>query len=306
MDVRATSNRIVGIQHSAFHRFLQALADKNVFVDNRVTDAQESLPLLTNHYARQWPHGSSPWDWGMWGDYFDSFTPVVIQHNWDDALGDSIEVLSDDEWRLFGPRLAFEFAVIFNDRGETIRCNAVATLAELEDNPADRKLLFALFLDCVGKNEAWIESARFAHADAAGMLATVREHFLGEPPTMNLTYIGLCYIVLRQIRAACIAVDSGVAEESRVLPPPKKNAARIRSGKIPLPAVSVINLAAKYGQYTRPQHPGGRHVRFHLRRGHWWPRLTNEESRFSEYRHWRPWRFVGDPDLGFIEHEYRI
>jgi hypothetical protein len=43
--------------------------------------------------------------------------------------------------------------------------------------------------------------------------------------------------------------------------------------------------------------PGANRKRLHLRRGHW--------RHFATYRTWIKWMMVGNPDLGFVDKEYR-
>jgi hypothetical protein len=42
----------------------------------------------------------------------------------------------------------------------------------------------------------------------------------------------------------------------------------------------------------------GRKKRLHFRRGHW--------RHYETHKTWIKWMLVGDPDLGFIEKQYRL
>lgn len=61
----------------------------------------------------------------------------------------------------------------------------------------------------------------------------------------------------------------------------------------------VISLA---NRRNRPAALGGdgssRRRRLHFRRGHW--------RHFETHKTWIKWMLVGDPDLGFVEKEYRL
>lgn len=106
-------------------------------------------------------------------------------------------------------------------------------------------------------------------------------------------------LMYRQIRAAVIALDAGVAESELVRAPSKLNKARIARGALPLLDFHVVNLARR----SRPPEvadsgESGRGVRLHFRRGHW--------RHFEQSKTWIKWTLVGDPDLGFIDKHYRL
>lgn len=100
-----------------------------------------------------------------------------------------------------------------------------------------------------------------------------------------------------QVRAACIALDAEVAKTETTREPysgsPGKNAYQQSR---PYHVVSLARRAA------RPLEPSsastGRRKRLHFRRGHW--------RHFEDHKTWIKWMLVGDPDLGFVEKEYRL
>lgn len=103
----------------------------------------------------------------------------------------------------------------------------------------------------------------------------------------------------RQIRAACIVLDAEVAEVEAIREPYR---GKVRGPGAPLPALShhVINLSKKRVR-SAPAEPSVdpvRRRRLHLRRGHW--------RHYATSKTWINWMLVGDPDLGFIEKEYRL
>src|SRR5215472_4124535 len=98
--------------------------------------------------------------------------------------------------------------------------------------------------------------------------------------------------ILRNIKAACIALEAEIAETEIVRAPYKLNAARIKRGKLPLSDYHVINLAHRSrvaplldGETMERNGP-----RLHFRRGHW--------RHFVSHKTWIKWTLVGDPDLG--------
>lgn len=109
--------------------------------------------------------------------------------------------------------------------------------------------------------------------------------------------IELLAALAEQIKAACIALDAEVAESSAV----REAHSGSGSGSLqPLKAHHVVSLA---NRRARPAalssgDGSGRRRRLHFRRGHW--------RHFEAHKTWIKWMLVGDPDLGFVEKEYRL
>jgi hypothetical protein len=107
-------------------------------------------------------------------------------------------------------------------------------------------------------------------------------------------------LLLTNIKAACVSLEAQIAELEIVRAPHKLNAARARRGKSAIPDYRVINLM----QRRRAKLPldqsehSHRGLRLHFRRGHW--------RHFVSHKTWIKWTLVGDPDLGFIDKEYRL
>lgn len=105
--------------------------------------------------------------------------------------------------------------------------------------------------------------------------------------------------IYEQIKAICIAMDAEVATHTVIRAPFKLNMKREKEGKIPLFSYSIVDLSRRF----RVQEAGGIPVsgtkkRLHFRRGHW--------RHFAESKTWVRWTLVGNPELGFIEKEYRL
>ena len=102
----------------------------------------------------------------------------------------------------------------------------------------------------------------------------------------------------KEIRAICIALEAEAANHELVRAPEKLNRLREAEGKLPLYAYHVVKLSGRHrasaGQF------GGTHrsPRLHFRRGHW--------RHFSTHKTWIKWMLVGNPELGFIDKEYRL
>lgn len=105
--------------------------------------------------------------------------------------------------------------------------------------------------------------------------------------------------LLRHVRAICVALEAEVAEHSVTRQPYKLNAKRQRAGKVPLRDFHVVDLSRRTRASARGESaPTGRKVRMHFRRGHW--------RHYEDHKTWIEWMLVGNPDLGFIDKEYRI
>jgi hypothetical protein len=104
----------------------------------------------------------------------------------------------------------------------------------------------------------------------------------------------------RNIRSICIALDAEVAVTEVIRAPHRLNHQREKQGKKPVLDHHVVNLARRSRVEPLPS-AGDRearwHPRLHFRRGHW--------RHFEDHKTWVRWCLVGDPDLGFIDKEYR-
>lgn len=117
-----------------------------------------------------------------------------------------------------------------------------------------------------------------------------------DPLDERATCIELMTAIADQIKAACIALDAEVARSEAVREPYTSASKGVAQ---PPRTYHVVSLARRAGrlQYTGTAETG-RHMRLHFRRGHW--------RHFEDHRTWIKWMLVGDPDLGFVDKEYRL
>lgn len=104
-----------------------------------------------------------------------------------------------------------------------------------------------------------------------------------------------------QIRATCVMLDAEVATHQVHRIPHKINAKREKAGKVPMYDFHVVDLARRHKSRAAPTtrgEPTGRHVRLHFVRGHW--------RHYEDHKTWIKWHLRGDPDLGFIDKDYRL
>lgn len=105
---------------------------------------------------------------------------------------------------------------------------------------------------------------------------------------------------MQQVKAICVALDAEVATRTMVRAPEKLNRKRQGEGKLPLYSYHIVNLNRRY-RAANPSAGGGSSLgkkRLHFRRGHW--------RHYAEFKTWIKWTLVGNPELGFIDKEYRL
>lgn len=103
--------------------------------------------------------------------------------------------------------------------------------------------------------------------------------------------------VMEQVKAICVALEAGVAIAEATETPTRLNRKRVEKGREPLRPYHIVSLAHRYrGGVGWPVDQGRK--RLHFRRGHW--------RHYEEKTIWIKWTLVGDPDLGFVDKEYRL
>lgn len=104
------------------------------------------------------------------------------------------------------------------------------------------------------------------------------------------------------VRAICIALDARVAVTEISKVPEKLRKARERRGKPPMNDFHIVNLAHRH-RYAPNNTPltddhEKQKRRLHFRRGHW--------RHYELHKVWIKWQLVGNPDLGFVNTNYRL
>lgn len=114
---------------------------------------------------------------------------------------------------------------------------------------------------------------------------------------------GLLALISAQVRAVCIMLDAEVAEVEVRRAPEKLNHQRERQGRTLLRDFHVVRLAHRHRVRAAEGKaadfdPNYTRKRLHFRRGH--------DRHYPNYKVWIKWQLVGDPDLGFVDKEYRL
>lgn len=105
---------------------------------------------------------------------------------------------------------------------------------------------------------------------------------------------------LAQVKAICVALDADVASHTVVRASDKINKKREEANKVPLYSYHIVSLAHRSRVANPLSGVGGATTkkRLHFRRGHW--------RHYENFKTWVRWTLVGNPDIGFIDKEYRL
>lgn len=215
----------------------------------------------------------------------------LITHNWAAAFAGA-EEFSGEGFKLPAPNCCFEFRVsgrrvlacFHEDDGFYFLAIEFDGPEEFECYGWDHDLHTAS-----GQDGAWARLVGY-ESDPEARAALIK---LLEP---------LRKLVVGNVRAACIALEAEVAEAEVVRAPHRLNAARERRGKRPLSDYHVINLANRRRYAPLPaemaDHDHRNRPRLHFRRGHW--------RHYQNHKTYVKWTLVGDPELGWVDKDYRL
>lgn len=217
------------------------------------------------------------------------FGIFLIQHNWDAAFAKAKD-FEGGEWKLPYPVTVFELRISGR------RCCLVCM--HDDDEAFDNMALF------IESSVGWVAAGLYTmdaggiHDIMPGNVAIKANGGIAENSTDKIVKV-----IIAQARAACIALEAEVAETELVRAPHKLNHKRERAGKLPLYDFHIINLAARKRYNPRLSESGDiedehRHRRLHFVRGHY--------RTYVNHRTYVKWHLRGDPDLGFVDKEYRL
>lgn len=224
---------------------------------------------------------------------FNLAVPLIVEHDWAALLRDQAAV-TDGPFVLPFPIVLFQIKV----SGQRL----ILAAYQRENNPD--------FLDCslLRENNNWPHWREIFFFDVDRLTGKVRfteEFFRRHPPSergrVQFLFAPLAQYVTNQLRCACIALDAGIAECAARAGQNKRAAS---AQKLRPAAPHVVRPLRRNGseQAQRASDDSGRRLRWHLRRGHWHTYIT----RSGRVQRWVRWQFVGDPDLGIVDKEYRL
>jgi len=211
----------------------------------------------------------------------------VVQHDWAAAFKHAQD-FEGGEWKLPYNDVAFEF-----------RISGKRTIVLCGSENGHFSSIYMLTESSYG----WIVSGVYEimpNGDPKVVVAKAAE-------VISRAFFGamepLARLCLAQIRAVSISLEADVAETEVVRAPHKLNRQREKKGRVPIFDYHIVNLTARKRYAPRAPQPGDideerHHKRMHWVRGHW-RHYTNSKT-------WIKWHLRGDPDLGFIDKEYRL
>lgn len=205
-------------------------------------------------------------------------TVFVVQHDWAAAFAKAQD-FADGEYRVPYREAIYEFRIS--------GARVIACVATEDDLPKSCILN-------VKTPQGWIIAGFYTMDHGRWTPARV---FAQQKRQIAERIMAVCGA---QIRAIAIALDAEVAETTVVRAPHRLNMKRERKGRLPLFDFHVIDLSHRKRYVPLPQDPN-REVhqrRLHFVRGHW--------RHYDNHKTWIRWHLRGNPDLGFIDKEYRL
>lgn len=222
---------------------------------------------------------------GAWTDKFGSVlceqfltfdpktvNPFVVQHDWAAAFANASDYHEGGWHRLPFEMCAFEFRI----SGQNVII--------LANQDAAGMISYLPFIEFDG---VW--SPFFRKGQKSGY--TVPADKIDDP---------VLKLVHAQIKAISIALEAEVAFHDVVRAPAALNKKRESKGELPLYDYRVVKLnrESKAERHVQTVPSDRRRPRLHFRRGHW--------RHYEAHNVWIKWMLVGDPELGYIDKEYRL
>lgn len=232
----------------------------------------EALIFTAYSQANSVIHGTKEYE----TELFDVAQFFVVDHDWAAAFKNAADYADGSEFKLPAEVCAFEFKV----SGRSV----AMIVAE-----ADGTHFYEMMMR--GK-ENWLSFGCACRLDESHS-----EKFHDGTPD---PFAKISNFLRPQVKAICVALEAEVAESQVVRAPHKLNRAREKAGRALLSDYHVVSLSRR----TRgaPMLPTSGEVkgvrRLHFRRGHW--------RHFESFKTWVRWTLVGNPDLGFVDKEYRL
>lgn len=207
---------------------------------------------------------------------FEGYKTFLIQHDWAAAFANATDY-EGGEYRLPADACLFE-----------ARINGRRIIADM--SYLDGEIACFPFIEL---KEGWalLGTYIFDH----GKL----KHFYHDPDS-PISDRKIIEFLGAQVRAICIGLEAEVAMTEAVRAPHKLNRARERVGKPPIFDHHIVRLANRRRLTPAEPDPNREiiHRRMHFVRGHW--------RHYGNHKTWIKWHLRGDPDLGFIDKEYRL
>jgi hypothetical protein len=202
----------------------------------------------------------------------------LVQHDWAAAFQNATD-FDEGDFRLPYQECIFEFRIAGRRT-----CAGIAS----DGNGMPEHCLFH-----VETKVGWALAAVYAISQGQWIAATDSKDMTA--PLLNL--------IRDQVRAISIALEAKVATSEVVRAPYRLNQKREKSGKLPIFDYHAVSLARRVRILPREVQPGEtgerhRSPRLHFVRGHF--------RHYENHKTWINWFLRGDPDLGFVDKDYRL
>jgi len=203
---------------------------------------------------------------------------LLIQHDWAAVLaGAKIEGEFNNELRVPYNATVFEFAF---RGGVRASCMAVMSETPYHHWQLKSKELMTAFKTKSG----WIKIGELINSEL--------DSNADDTNKVN----ALLSFLNANVLAVCAMLEAEVAETTPTREPYRRNT----EPGTPRPKLAhhIVSLHSRV-RYTPPDHhEPGSPKRLHFRRGHW--------RHYPNHRTWIKWTLVGNPDLGFVDKDYRL
>jgi hypothetical protein len=214
------------------------------------------------------------------GEIFDEGMVFRIEHDWFKAIHKATE-FENGSFKLPYDVSIFEF--------EISRHPLVAICTNYDSSGTSNEIIMQIAIQAMA---GWYLSDNIYRHD--GMRWEVLK---GGQSIDNDAFKRLVYLVGNQIRAACIALDAEVA--TSVLVRASHAGHQTETHEHPEYEYYIINLANRQRTDMMQSHGETKGTkRLHFRRGHW--------RHYATFKTWVRWALVGNPELGFIDKQYRL
>lgn len=247
----------------------------------------EALGLQIAHYKDNKPVAHYPLK-----DHPDPIHILAVEHDWARLFhGAKLDGPDPDkgvgEWRLPYDVQVFEFAI-----------SGAAVIACCFQQEHKATLTFAVRAP---GQKAWATDQAAVAFDSNNWQYITGRDLIGQgTEKINKGFDRLYTFLFSQIRAVTIMLEAEVVEVEATRAPYKTNKPDKDRVALPMYSHHVVRLHRRQRASRLPVasgHVPGHHVRLHFRRGHW--------RHYTQHKTWIKWMLVGDPDLGFVDKEYR-
>ena len=264
---------------SMFHKLRQAFDDDEVIIAGTKLEPSQLLHELE-------------------GDGWDKASVYVVEHDWASAFEGATDY-TEGRFKLPDDTCIFEFRL----SGVPV----VITVVDTVDDAGSQEMTFLLSFKLKG---IWLFCGTVVIRQD-GSIACVKGHDSETPWSTKSsdlvplaeddTIAPIANIVVSQVRAIAIALDAEVAKSTVIREPHRSNQPYRTPVRQPMYSYHVVSLARRTrveAAAIDPSLPPRARKRLHFRRGHY--------RHFQNSKTWVRWCLVGDPDLGFVDKEYRL